>query len=208
MWLVFSEFSFSASLSVGVSLSLSGLLLNTAPNEDSNEPLCRMCGDGGEIICCDTCPASYHPVSRIQKQFKNLELWHHRNVWIWKWSRTKHGVVQIVFGIFLIFTEFTECSRHQEKAPPMKESKKESRKREGGNQNYKNPRDAKQPLQRPTLRQHFSQWSVWETKVKTKALLQLHLQKRIIELPFALLLGGGIVVWKFPVMQGICLSNQ
>ena len=29
--------------------------------EDAHENLCSHCGDGGELICCDGCPAVLHP---------------------------------------------------------------------------------------------------------------------------------------------------
>ena len=31
-----------------------------ADSDDEHEPYCRFCDDGGDIICCDRCPASYH----------------------------------------------------------------------------------------------------------------------------------------------------
>ncbi|XP_060558085.1 chromodomain-helicase-DNA-binding protein 5-like [Ruditapes philippinarum] len=29
--------------------------------EDDHNEFCRVCKDGGELMCCDTCPSSYHP---------------------------------------------------------------------------------------------------------------------------------------------------
>jgi hypothetical protein len=29
---------------------------------DGNEEHCCVCGEGGDIVCCDTCTASYHPI--------------------------------------------------------------------------------------------------------------------------------------------------
>ena len=31
------------------------------PEEDDHNEFCRVCKDGGELMCCDTCPSSYHP---------------------------------------------------------------------------------------------------------------------------------------------------
>ena len=28
--------------------------------EDDHMEFCRVCKDGGELLCCDTCPSSYH----------------------------------------------------------------------------------------------------------------------------------------------------
>lgn len=28
---------------------------------DANEDFCRLCRDGGDLLCCDACPAAYHP---------------------------------------------------------------------------------------------------------------------------------------------------
>ena len=36
------------------------LLAVPAVSEDGNEMLCSACGLGGDIVCCDSCPASYH----------------------------------------------------------------------------------------------------------------------------------------------------
>ena len=29
--------------------------------EDDHMEFCRVCKDGGDIICCDSCPSAYHP---------------------------------------------------------------------------------------------------------------------------------------------------
>jgi chromodomain-helicase-DNA-binding protein 4 len=37
-----------------------GLDADEGDGEDEQESMCRVCDDGGDIICCDACPASYH----------------------------------------------------------------------------------------------------------------------------------------------------
>ena len=32
---------------------------DTGPNDFHNE-FCKVCNDGGELLCCDSCPAAYH----------------------------------------------------------------------------------------------------------------------------------------------------
>ena len=29
--------------------------------EDDHMEFCRVCKDGGELLCCDLCPSAYHP---------------------------------------------------------------------------------------------------------------------------------------------------
>lgn len=29
--------------------------------EDEHMEFCRVCNDGGELLCCDQCPSAYHP---------------------------------------------------------------------------------------------------------------------------------------------------
>ncbi|XP_045070793.1 chromodomain-helicase-DNA-binding protein 3-like isoform X3 [Coregonus clupeaformis] len=37
-----------------------GLLVGLEEEEDEHMEFCRVCKDGGELLCCDTCPSSYH----------------------------------------------------------------------------------------------------------------------------------------------------
>lgn len=37
-----------------------GLTTGTEEEEDDHMEFCRVCKDGGELLCCDTCTSSYH----------------------------------------------------------------------------------------------------------------------------------------------------
>lgn len=33
---------------------------NTEQDDDEHQEFCRVCKDGGELLCCDSCPSAYH----------------------------------------------------------------------------------------------------------------------------------------------------
>ena len=44
--------------------------------EDEHMEFCRVCKEGGELLCCDSCPSAYHlkccepPLDEVSKQKK------------------------------------------------------------------------------------------------------------------------------------------
>uniref|UniRef100_A0A3B3ZZE9 PHD-type domain-containing protein n=1 Tax=Periophthalmus magnuspinnatus TaxID=409849 RepID=A0A3B3ZZE9_9GOBI len=51
-----------------------GMVTGNEEEEDDHMEFCRVCKDGGELLCCDTCTSSYHihclnpPLWRIRYQ--------------------------------------------------------------------------------------------------------------------------------------------
>jgi len=33
---------------------------STAPQDADNEEACRLCGEGGDLVCCESCPSAFH----------------------------------------------------------------------------------------------------------------------------------------------------
>ena len=90
--------------------------------DDRNDPDCNNCGDGGDLLCCETCAASYHlhcldpPLAEVPEDDFICPgcVFHQRNAGIWGQGLglvTRGSIMRCLHRLYCPFSPFPRSPR-------------------------------------------------------------------------------------------------